>query len=242
MKTVQALLCAVFLCTTFISYADCYPAVVSKLQTVQVDKIFDGDTFSLKDGRKVRLLGINTPETGYYGKAGESFSQKARKKLANLIKGKTVQLKIGKPAQDKYSRVLANVFLNDNTNVSAKMLESGLGYLLIIPPNVEFADCYKRAQTRAKVAQLNLFGGDYRLKFSRKIGKLKKIKQTRNSIWLYLDNKKYVRISREDRQYFAKICLPCMIGKKISFQGWWHKSKNGLRLRLYHPLMMDINE
>lgn len=249
MKTAQALVCAVFLCATFTSFADCYPDHSDSLQTVEVDKVFDGDTFRLKDGRKVRLLGINAPETGYYGKAGEAFSQKSRQKLISLIKGKTVQLKIGKPAQDKYSRVLANVFLHaqgtsllNPVNVTKEILESGLGHLLIIPPNVEFADCYKHAQIRAQNARLNLFSGDYKLKFSRQTGKLIKIKQTKNSTWLYLEHKKYIRISRGDLKYFAKICLACMTGKTISFQGWWRKSKNSLRLRLYHPLMMDINE
>ena len=51
----------------------------------KVDYIIDGDTFVTEDGDYIRLLGINTPEVGRHGNAGEPFSNQARLKLTKLI-------------------------------------------------------------------------------------------------------------------------------------------------------------
>ena len=45
---------------------------------------FDGDTLALEDGRSVRLLGINTPETGRDGEPSEPFAEDARALLSRF--------------------------------------------------------------------------------------------------------------------------------------------------------------
>jgi len=212
------------------------------LVQAKVQKVLDGDTLKLTDGRAVRLLGLNAPELGKAGEKSEPYARKAYRKLNSLVHNKTIYLKTDAESADKYSRLLAHVFLADKTNVTAEILKTGLAYLLIIQPNVEFADCYKTAQNTAIEKNLNLFNDAYNLKFSKKSGLIKKYKFTKNSLWLYLDKKKYVRISRDDLKYFAKICWQCLIGKTASFQGWWKKSRTGLRLRLYHPYMMEVDD
>ena len=48
------------------------------LENVVIRSVTDGDTLVLNDGRKVRLLGINTPELGFGGEASEPYAVDAK--------------------------------------------------------------------------------------------------------------------------------------------------------------------
>src|SRR5215218_10907156 len=82
-----------------------------------VAAIYDGDTLSLRDGRRVRLVQIDTPELG----SGECYSRAARTALLSLAPiGRPVVLEID-PAldrTDRYGRILRFVKRNGvNVNV-----------------------------------------------------------------------------------------------------------------------------
>ena len=82
-----------------------------------VDYVIDGDTLTLTDGTRVRLLGMDTPEKGECG-----FS-KAKDKLAALTKGKSVSLTGS--STDKYGRRLAYVDVN-GVDAGAELIKAGL--------------------------------------------------------------------------------------------------------------------
>jgi endonuclease YncB( thermonuclease family) len=69
-----------------------------------VASVEDGDTFTLKNGVSVRLLGINAPDRG-----GENY-QKSKEKLNQEIADKKVFLEYDRYQDDKYGRVLAWVW------------------------------------------------------------------------------------------------------------------------------------
>ena len=79
-------------------------------------KILDGDTFQLPDGDRVRLLGVNAPETGRCGSA------EATVELAKLISGKSVRIEEEK--RDAYGRRTGLVFVGQ-TLVNKSMLAAG---------------------------------------------------------------------------------------------------------------------
>lgn len=83
----------------------------------QVIRVVDGDSFDLKDGRRIRLLSIDAPERDrcLYSEAGE--------KLRSLILNKKVKLK--NIVTDDYGRILADVFVND-IHINKIMLLEGL--------------------------------------------------------------------------------------------------------------------
>jgi micrococcal nuclease len=85
--------------------------------------VHDGDSITLRsdDGTiKVRLYGIDAPELG------QAFSQVAKQKLSDLCFGKTVTLvSFG---EDRYGRTLADVILEDSTNVNHELLRAGLAW------------------------------------------------------------------------------------------------------------------
>jgi endonuclease YncB( thermonuclease family) len=71
-----------------------------------VQTIEDGDTFTLQNGRSVRLLGVNAPERG------SSTYVAAQQTLANLLNNKQVYLEYDRYQDDKYGRILAWVWVN----------------------------------------------------------------------------------------------------------------------------------
>ena len=68
--------------------------------------VYDGDTLTLDDRRRVRFLGIDTPEL----KEKEPFSEEARDLTHRLCHKKDVWLVQGEEAEDKYGRLLAFVY------------------------------------------------------------------------------------------------------------------------------------
>ncbi|MCD6162361.1 MAG: thermonuclease family protein [candidate division Zixibacteria bacterium] len=104
--------------------------------------VYDGDTFTLSSGKKVRIAMIDTPEKG------EPFCDEATQYLSDLVLGKEVSLKpIGKGI-DRYGRTLAEVYV-DSANVSQLMLKAGLAVLYLFKDNAYLKDEYLQYQIYA---------------------------------------------------------------------------------------------
>lgn len=128
-----------------------------------VKRVIDGDTIKLSDGQKVRLIGIDTPESFYNDKLLRD-SKKSNRDIETIIKlgkratsftrtlclGKRVRLEYDVVMRDKYKRTLAYVYLEDGTFVNAKILEEGYAQVMTIPPNVKYADYFLRLQREAR--------------------------------------------------------------------------------------------
>ena len=83
------------------------------MERVTVGRVIDGDTFETSDGRRVRLVGVNTPEstirTEAYGKEASSYT-------ASKLEGKQVWMQKDVSDRDRYSRYLRIVWLEVPTN------------------------------------------------------------------------------------------------------------------------------
>lgn len=83
------------------------------LEAVTVARVIDGDTIELSDGRKVRLIGVNTPEstnrTEDYGKEASNYTQ-------SKLEGKQVWIQKDVSEADRYDRILRLVWLAIPTN------------------------------------------------------------------------------------------------------------------------------
>lgn len=105
--------------------------------------VYDGDTIRLTDGRKVRLIGIDTPELGHDGKPDQPLAKQAKERLERLAKPYLkVQLRYDEQRRDSYGRTLAHVFLRDGTNVQRDLLSSGLATVIAVPPNLWQLECH----------------------------------------------------------------------------------------------------
>lgn len=125
---------------------------------VYVDKVFDGDTIRLTDGRRVRLLGVNTPEVQHRNQSGQAGGEAAKTWLTQTLLHRKVRLVPDVEAEDKYHRTLAHVFTEQNEHINLQLAESGLAAVDIHPPNLLYADQLTAAQARAEQARRGIWG------------------------------------------------------------------------------------
>jgi len=113
--------------------------VSAKTLTGRVEWIYDGDTIKVAEVGRVRLIGIDTPETKnstrdrFYRKNFNIKPKKLREiahqaKQYNIryVKGSIVRLELDKTKKDKYNRTLAYVYLPDGTMLNQVLLKKGL--------------------------------------------------------------------------------------------------------------------
>ena len=119
----------------------------------RVARVADGDTFYCRDGRKVRLIGIDTPELAQ-GRIGDE----SRRALARLLPADAaVRLELDAAPRDRYGRTLAYVWRGDRL-VNEAMVRDGWAVLYTVPPNVRYARRLERAQQEARARRAGLWG------------------------------------------------------------------------------------
>lgn len=94
----------------------------------RVNRVVDGDTVVLEKIGKVRLIGIDTPETVHPNKHAEYFGKEASEFLKKLTVGKVVRIEYEGNQRDRYQRVLGYLYLKDETLINAKIVEDGYGF------------------------------------------------------------------------------------------------------------------
>ena len=137
-----------FIIIVAIVLSGCYESNYSNYN-FKVVYIYDGDTVKLSNGEKVRYIGIDTPEMNYNNPPAEYFAQEAKEYNAKLVLGKKVKLEFDVVKRDKYGRLLAYVYI-DGKHISQDMIERGFAKVLMIPPNLKFADYFLTLQNLAK--------------------------------------------------------------------------------------------
>jgi micrococcal nuclease len=125
-------------------------------ETARVVKVYDGDTFTLDTGDKVRLRWVNTPER----RPPEPYADEARRLAERLVMGRTVRLLVsGEDARDGYGRLLAGLQVG-RENLSIELIEAGYGHVFIIPPEDTDMAPFLAAQGRARRAMRGIWSTD----------------------------------------------------------------------------------
>lgn len=131
--------------------------------SADVTRVIDGDTIEVKliDGaiEKVRLIGIDTPETVDPRKPVECFGKEAAEKLKSIIDKKEVTLKrdIINDNKDTYNRLLRYVYLDDR-DINAEMIKQGYAYAYLkYSFNDDKMSSYKDYERQAREKELGLW-------------------------------------------------------------------------------------
>lgn len=228
-------------------------------ETTKVDYIYDGDTIKLVDGRKIRLIGINTPERGRDGKKDEPFAQAAKSQLQQIIKASNNQVKIvfGKDKRDRYKRLLAHIFTLKNENITANLINRGMGFALAIPPNIQLLNCYQKAELNAQQLKRGIWNHNYSSVidvatldktargFLRVSGTVDRIGESHSSFWLNLNSKagtKFaLRILKKELPYFNNSYHPkSLLNHQVIARGWIYKAKDEQRMTIHHPFSLHL--
>lgn len=137
---------------------------VNDLEVATVERVVDGDTIEVKiDGEKfkVRLIGVDTPETKHPRKPVEPYGKEASEYTKKKLDGKKVYLEKDVSDNDRYGRLLRYVWLKkpdkdkklteemlkDNFNLT--LIKEGYGKSSTFPPDVKYAEIIKEYQREA---------------------------------------------------------------------------------------------
>jgi micrococcal nuclease len=128
-----------------------------------VERAVDGDTLVVDtDGvsEKVRLIGINTPESVDRNRPVMCFGKEASTHMADLLPpGTAVRLVRDVEPRDRYDRLLAYVYrASDGEFVNLTMVTDGYAQQYTFPPNVAHTEQFGDAERRARASRLGLWG------------------------------------------------------------------------------------
>lgn len=137
-----------------------------------VTRVVDGDTVDvLVDGRRtrIRVIGINTPETVAPSRPVQCFGPQASAKAKELLSGRSVWLE-SDPSQgsdDSYGRRLAFVWINNDVDFGLSMIRGGYAAEYTYKLPYRYRATYRAAQAKARSDGLGLWssqtcGGDFR--------------------------------------------------------------------------------
>lgn len=230
----------------------CPPASID--ETVVARSASDGDTLRLADGRKIRLIGINTPELARDGQPAQPLANDAKTALNRLLaqSGNRIGLQYGSERFDTYQRLLAHVYLADGRSIQAALLEQGMATAFTTPPNDSGSDCYQSAEQLAMQQRRGVWAlADYQPKtlnqlgrndegFRRIQGRVSRINRSTGASWIMLGEKLKIRIAANDLMYFNQSWLQNLTGKHVEVRGWVHPDKQGFFMQLRHPDAVKI--
>ncbi|MCA9087579.1 MAG: thermonuclease family protein [Planctomycetaceae bacterium] len=89
------------------------PALPAEGIETVITRVVDGDTLIIESGERIRLLGVDTPETKHPDRPAEPWGHEASEFTRTHVEGHPVRLEFDRERQDRYGRWLAYVFRDD---------------------------------------------------------------------------------------------------------------------------------
>lgn len=131
----------------------------------KVTKVTDGDTLHMDiDGtdERVRLIGINTPETVDPRKDVQCFGKEASERMKELAEGEIARLEYddSQSLRDTYGRLLAYVYLEDGQMLNRKMIAEGYAYEYTYMTPYKYRSEFRDLQNIARTSSRGLWSSD----------------------------------------------------------------------------------
>lgn len=211
-----------------------------------LEHVIDGDTVIVKPDRRVRLVGINTPEVSHRQTTAEPGGEEARDWLRKRLDGSQITLEYDQQKHDKYQRELAYVY-RDKRLINAELLAEGLAVLTLRPPNLRYSQQLQAAQQKAEKQQKGLWKRpryqpvqagelpqheDYR-GWRRWQMTPRKISPGGDYLDLIVSDDLKIRIHKSEQDYFAD--ATDWLDKRLEVRGWMSRRGEQYAIRVYHP-------
>lgn len=120
-------------------------------EQVYIKQVLDGDTVLTGDDKKLRYIGVDSPESG------ECYAEESRFKNKELTESRTLEAQRDVSETDKYGRLLRYVWRAD-TFVNEYLVRYGYARVMSIKPDVKYKDLFSRAEDEAKTLKRGLWG------------------------------------------------------------------------------------
>lgn len=226
----------------------------SDTEPVQVRYVHDGDTLTLANNRKIRLIGINSPETGQDDRPAQALAIQARDRVRRLLfeQGNKAQAVYGPDNRDRHGRYLAHLWLADGTNLTAEILRAGLGWAVAIPPNTLWLNCYIESEQSARAAGRGVWSHpDFAVRASLQLnlrskgfhlvrGRVVRVNRGGGATWVNLEGRFAARIPDQDLRRFSRPPDDSWIDKQVEVRGWLYAVKGELRVTTRHPAALQL--
>jgi len=137
--------------------SDALPAAPAAADLRSVLRVVDGDTLVLEGGEKVRLIGVNTPESVDPRRPVQWFGREAAAFAKSLLQGRRVRMEQDVEKRDRYGRTLGYLWREDGVFVNLRLVEEGYALAFRYPPNVKHAELFREAERRAREAGKGLW-------------------------------------------------------------------------------------
>lgn len=135
-----------------------------------IARVVDGDTAVIRvngEERRVRFLGVDTPETVHPNKPVQFYGKEASYFTKESLTGKNVWLEYDSSPTDRYGRHLAYIWTSRPRSITestmrdsmfnAKLLLGGYAKVMIIKPNGKYADLFRKFEAEAKSSKRGLW-------------------------------------------------------------------------------------
>jgi len=233
--------------------------------TGKVRAITDGRSFTLDDGREIRLAGIEAPllpgpgEAGTRAKAGLA----ARAALESIIAGQNVDLRQNDMPADRYGRTTAFVYVSGGAlpeSVAHEMLARGFARVSAHVGERPCADELLARERAARQAKLGLWGEPYYVIVSAESGaelvaesghfilaegKVWSVRESGGTIYVNFGRQwsqalTVTILKRNERMFAAAGIEPKGLeNRRIRVRGWVEE-RNGPRIEATRPEQIEI--
>lgn len=149
-----------------------FPEEPGGFESATIDRVVDGDTLVVRitgrtDGPgageaavgrtyRVRLIGIDTPESVDPRRPVECFGREAGSALSALVGDRTVRLVKDVEETDRYDRLLRYVYM-DAEMVNARLVANGYAHAYTFPPNIRHSKLFVQLQREAREGDRGLW-------------------------------------------------------------------------------------
>ncbi|UOA10654.1 thermonuclease family protein [Methylobacter sp. S3L5C] len=211
-----------------------------------VKTVYDGDTIELENGKKIRFLGINTPEIQHRDKPAEAGGEEAKAWLLGKLKNTKVRLEFDIEKTDKYGRILAYLFTEKKEHINLSLVKAGLATVSIYPPNLRYVNELVAAGNAAEQAKSGIWQRpEYAAipvgsltesvhhGWTRLAGKVVSIRNTSKSVYLVFSSQFEARIERQWLSLFPDVNE--YVGKTVEVRGWLSKNRKQFSVLIRHP-------
>ena len=133
------------------------PENFENMKKTVVERVVDGDTIIISGGERLRMIGINTPESVKEAGEVEHFGIEASKYTKDKLEGKTIYIEKDVSDRDDYGRLLRYIYLEDGTFYNEKIVKEGYAFAGTYPPDVKYNEILHDAEDYARENNLGLW-------------------------------------------------------------------------------------
>lgn len=256
LKTPAHKIAGVFLCLLPVVgvLADCgHPETA----LVGVDRVQDGDTLKLSDGRSVRVLGINAPEITVGQKRGQPLGRESLVSARQFVARSGGEVRLGFEAEkrDHYGRWLAHVYDKSGRSLAVEQLRAGMAIQISVPPNRTQESCLLAIETRARKNPSGVWRNTYWNAYPASAlglsdtgfrvvrGRVTRV-DVNSSVWVEFDGDLVAQVKKSEWGAFRYSISDwqALVGKTLEVRGWITARQGGKQngKRRFKSLMMDV--